>query len=46
MQQAVEDANRRGSTYITLQVVQGSYAEAFYRKLGFYAAFNAKVFAR
>jgi GNAT superfamily N-acetyltransferase len=43
---AVADARERGCAAVSLQAVQGSYAEAFYRRLGFETAFESPVFAR
>jgi GNAT superfamily N-acetyltransferase len=46
MHQLIETAKHSGCKQITLQVVQGSYAEKFYEKLGFQTAFQVKVYAR
>jgi len=44
MKRAIEDAAKEGCGDITLQVVSGSYAEAFYKKLGFETAFEIDIF--
>lgn len=44
MKRAIEDAAKEGCDDITLQVVRGSYAEAFYKKLGFETAFEVEIF--
>lgn len=46
MKRAAQDAAREGSEALTLQVVRGSYAEAFYKKLGFVTAFEVDIFSR
>ncbi len=44
MKAAVEDGLRQNVEGITLQVTKGSYAEKFYRKLGFEAAFECRMY--
>lgn len=46
LRHAVDEARQRGCTGICLQVVQGSYAQALYRSLGFTTAFDSPVFVR
>ena len=46
LQKAIIDAKLRGCQVVTLQVVQGSYAETFYHKLGFETAFQTEIFVR
>lgn len=46
MKRAIDDAKSAGSPVITLQVLRGSYAEAFYKKLGFTTAFEVDVLGR
>lgn len=43
---AVADARQDGAEVVSLQAMTGSYAEAFYGKLGFSTAFVSPVFAR
>ena len=46
MSRAISDARSMDSEAITLQVVEGSYAESLYKKLGFKTAFNTSIFSR
>jgi ribosomal protein S18 acetylase RimI-like enzyme len=46
MAQAIAEATQRGTQTITLQVVEGSYAESLYKKLGFKTDFSARIFSR
>jgi ribosomal protein S18 acetylase RimI-like enzyme len=46
MRQAIADARKRGAGTITLQVKQDSYAEDFYRHLGFERVFATGMYRR
>ncbi|MGE3682214.1 MAG: GNAT family N-acetyltransferase [Bdellovibrionales bacterium] len=46
MQEALKDARKRGTKMTTLQVRQDSYAEDFYRHLGFQLAFTTGLYTR
>ncbi|HEY9792350.1 MAG TPA: GNAT family N-acetyltransferase [Candidatus Obscuribacterales bacterium] len=46
MKQAVDDALADGCEIVTLQVVTDSYAESFYKKLGFNTEFQVRIFKR
>lgn len=46
LSEAAQRARARGVTTLTLQVAQGSAAERLYRRLGFAAVFEARIFKR
>ncbi|MEO1262523.1 MAG: GNAT family N-acetyltransferase [Bacteroidota bacterium] len=44
MKRALDEGKKANSAFITLQTMEGTYAEKFYETLGFTAAFHSDVF--